>query len=1632
MYHTSVKFFLFLCLLAIPLFSSENLEELFITPPEQISALNNQAYLVDDFINPLSGLPSLQEVDLIAKGAQDVLLKRQFISPSVPMFDLVNFKYNEYETLSYLFKNYKGWKMFPHYLLQVHLVPPEPIVRLVTPNGVTLDYYLNNSSLVGHPYGISNYAHDLPNGKFDIRNIKLEANDKTNEIVIRYPNGTKCHYKALKKALTPIVHYLLDKEVLPNGKILKYFYDNTNTLCKVESRDLLDQETYASIELCESSANRSVYQTYLGQKASFLYKKYGYSKECEKKGKKIAYKISSPKLLSHVESPFWNEKFEHTSVFLLNSKLGGAKEFKCSYNVFGHPISGYRVSSVSDCTGTLLYKIDYNTVTDKRNGSTIIEKADGTKTIVHFTKNYLISSIQQFDETKKLRKERTFTWNERNYLGSIEFKQDGAIIFKKTYSYDSFGNPILETIQGDLQGSGKTESYQIKRKYSQDGMNLLLYEENEEGENITLSYVTGTNLVLSKLTGDHSKIHKREFREYDPYLNLIAKIIDDGSNFNKDDLSDVNHRTFTRYLLRTQHPFLHMPEWIFEGYWDKGHEKLIKKIFLTYDVYGNVCQEDIYDSDGKFSYSIHKTYSPSGDLLTETNALGQIATYHYDDRRRKILAINPSQRIHKEMFYDVKDRLISEIETGDNGDIHGNEYAYDLFDRCIKKTDHLNNSTNYSYDLISDKIIKTEMPLQLGLEQKVEKVSRSSSFDSYGREVSKVDANGHQTHFSYNAYGEITEILHPNGSRESFRYTKSGKKAQHIDKEGKVTNYLYDSLGRLIKKTESGLKGELFAEENFTYNSFHLIKKKDKEGNETIFEHDGAGRKISEQFDHKKIEYTYDSLSNIATEIRRNGKNTLVISFKRDLLGRVLEKQHCDLTGKLLYKIEFSYDADGNQSTIKRFIDGKEAIEEFIYDPFHRLIKHIAPNNSIDTISYNEKYVNALGQKVRQKIFKDPEDITTTETHDPFGRVVKVETLHNEQILASREMIYDPNGNLIEQKDPVYVDGKEEGVQIIRYTYTPLNKINDFVQAFGTPESKTTSFTYTPSGKIASKTISESTLYYSYNPLGFLETLKSSDGSIDHVFKYNRLGNLLTASDSIKKLTVQREVDASGNVLREAFSTGVCIEKTYDQFDRPCSLKINGNDVVNYQYDPLYMRQVSRIDEGKLRYKHAYTQYDLNGNPTSEELLNNLGTLSSHYDLCGRLISLSTPYFCESYEYSLAGNLIQRIHENEKYSYQYDRLSQLVQEKENRYAYDSLYNRRQKNDQEFKYDASNEEIHSKYDSRGNIITKDDFQLTYDPLNQLIKAHNNSTTIEYVYDPLGRLLSKICDGKTEHYIYDQDQEIGSFNDEIKQLRLLGHHGKTVAIELEGKVFAPIVDQQRNIRVLVDPQTKKIRDKYQFSAFGELQKSLEEAAFNPWKFASKRFDQHLNLVYFGKRYYDPTLARWLSHDPAGFHDSCNLYQYLYNNPYGYIDEDGQFICAIPLIVWGAQLALPSLTAVVTSVMYTTITAAAVYGAYKISEAINNRISHYDSGYNHRYLNENTEETKEQKKKPRHTPDQEALSGLVKESGKEGVTNEEADTLLDWANEYHFPARDDRGKNHWDFGEHIHIGTKHVKIK
>jgi hypothetical protein len=75
-----------------------------------------------------------------------------------------------------------------------------------------------------------------------------------------------------------------------------------------------------------------------------------------------------------------------------------------------------------------------------------------------------------------------------------------------------------------------------------------------------------------------------------------------------------------------------------------------------------------------------------------------------------------------------------------------------------------------------------------------------------------------------------------------------------------------------------------------------------------------------------------------------------------------------------------------------------------------------------------------------------------------------------------------------------------------------------------------------------------------------------------------------------------------------------------------------------------------------------------------------------------------------------------------------------------------------------------------------------------------------------------------------------------------------------------------------------------------------------------------DPETGLYYFNQRYYDPSLGRFLTEDPAG--QGLNPYAYAGNSPLMYVDPDGEFFWIVGMIIgavaanWGKDLSRPNM--------------------------------------------------------------------------------------------------------------------------
>ena len=96
--------------------------------------------------------------------------------------------------------------------------------------------------------------------------------------------------------------------------------------------------------------------------------------------------------------------------------------------------------------------------------------------------------------------------------------------------------------------------------------------------------------------------------------------------------------------------------------------------------------------------------------------------------------------------------------------------------------------------------------------------------------------------------------------------------------------------------------------------------------------------------------------------------------------------------------------------------------------------------------------------------------------------------------------------------------------------------------------------------------------------------------------------------------------------------------------------------------------------------------------------------------------------------------------------------------------------------------------------------------------------------------------------------------------------------------------------------------------EYQPFGREVANTSQDRSSDISYAAKPYDEEIGLSYFGGRWYDPDSGRFTGIDPmpVQFDDfkTFNRYAYGFNNPYKYVDPDGNFAFLIPLAIWAGK--------------------------------------------------------------------------------------------------------------------------------
>jgi RHS repeat-associated protein len=99
-----------------------------------------------------------------------------------------------------------------------------------------------------------------------------------------------------------------------------------------------------------------------------------------------------------------------------------------------------------------------------------------------------------------------------------------------------------------------------------------------------------------------------------------------------------------------------------------------------------------------------------------------------------------------------------------------------------------------------------------------------------------------------------------------------------------------------------------------------------------------------------------------------------------------------------------------------------------------------------------------------------------------------------------------------------------------------------------------------------------------------------------------------------------------------------------------------------------------------------------------------------------------------------------------------------------------------------------------------------------------------------------------------------------------------------------------DGAGNVTALSDA-SQNVVARYEYDAYGRLVGKWGTLAdVNRYRFSSKEVHQQSGLYYYGFRFYDPTLQRWLNQDPIGEAGGVNLFRFVGNSSINAFDPFG----------------------------------------------------------------------------------------------------------------------------------------------
>ncbi|MDD5336393.1 MAG: hypothetical protein PHS32_21855 [Rhodoferax sp.] len=297
----------------------------------------------------------------------------------------------------------------------------------------------------------------------------------------------------------------------------------------------------------------------------------------------------------------------------------------------------------------------------------------------------------------------------------------------------------------------------------------------------------------------------------------------------------------------------------------------------TYDQNGLLIRENHADG-GVVTYS----YDAFGQKTSSTDAVGKVTQYNYDLLGRLLSTVRPVADVYSVNSFNVRELVASKAITTTN--------SYDQAGRLLSSSNGNAETTRYRYDLRGN-VVETDLPMD-NVTPGVRYRSQAA-FDTQGRKIADVDANGLMATWSYDYFGALTGHTDLGGAQFSYSYTYDNARQLILqtNARGQSLSYSYDAAGQTTSIVDNAI------------------------GQTTSYAWDLSGHRIAEKTTQAGIVYQDNHMA-------------------YDALGRM----RWVADGRSYVNI--SYDAVGNRTQIQTHVINGDTSQDsnrfFLYDAMNR------------------------------------------------------------------------------------------------------------------------------------------------------------------------------------------------------------------------------------------------------------------------------------------------------------------------------------------------------------------------------------------------------------------------------------------------------------------------------------------------------------------------------------------------------------------------------------------------------------------------------------------------------------------------------------------------------------------------